>query len=213
MTRKHGLPMNSFLRPSGIVWMVEALVLTVLCFVFFNDQSASSTIRFLGLNAYGLDSSSERLLVFLICSSVSAAIASIIASCFNYLELSDRISSLAERGTPMTAEDFLEMRDRLRASGMLGESEFTGVYILHNVSKGKYYVGQSIRVLTRINQHLTGHGNGDIYADFKYGDAFTVGTIPIQGSGYQSLNDLERDAIAAYNAMDHGYNMTRGNRR
>lgn len=41
-------------------------------------------------------------------------------------------------------------------------SEFTGIYILHNMNEDKYYVGQSVRVLNRVRQHFTGHGNGDI---------------------------------------------------
>jgi hypothetical protein len=113
----------------------------------------------------------------------------------------------------MTAEDFLSLRADGVAGRSTGESlEFTGVYILHNVTKDKYYVGQSVRVMQRVRQHLTGHGNGDVYADWKYGDVFTVRTISLVESGYQSLNDLERDMIDAYDAMSSGYNKTRGNR-
>lgn len=82
----------------------------------------------------------------------------------------------------------------------------------HNVIRDMYYVGQSVRVLARVTQHLSGHGNGDLYADYKYGDKFMVRTISLTESGYQSLNDLERDMIAAYDAYRTGYNATRGNR-
>lgn len=39
-----------------------------------------------------------------------------------------------------------------------------------------------------------------------------VKAIPLIKSGYTSLNSLERDTIAAYNAYYKGYNGTRGNR-
>ena len=120
-------------------------------------------------------------------------------------EAYDKIRGLA--GGHLTAGDFLSHRDTLR------QSDFTGVYVLHNLTKDMYYVGQSIKVIDRVGQHLTGHGNGDVYADFKYGDEFEVSTLSLVGSGYASLNDLERETIAAYDAYDHGYNRTAGNAR
>ncbi len=106
-----------------------------------------------------------------------------------------------------SANDFLAMRGALR------KTDFTGIYVLHNKTKDLYYVGQSIKVIDRVGQHFTGHGNGDVYADFKYGDEFEVSTLSLVDSGYGSLNDLERDTIATYDAYDHGYNRTAGNAR
>lgn len=103
--------------------------------------------------------------------------------------------------------------DFLAARGTLRQSDFTGVYVLHNVTKDMYYVGQSVKVINRVGQHLTGHGSGDVYADFKYGDEFEVSTVSLAESGYGSLNDIERDTIAAYDAYNHGYNRTAGNAR
>ena len=40
-----------------------------------------------------------------------------------------------------------------------------------------YYVGQSTRVVGRLIQHLTGCGNGDVYADYKYGDDFELNVV------------------------------------
>ena len=87
-----------------------------------------------------------------------------------------------------------------------------GVYILYNQTKNKYYVGQGKQLLNRVNMHLTGSGNGRVYADYKYGDRFTIQLIPLQGSGYHSLNELERVAISRYEAYSKGYNRTRGNK-
>ncbi len=109
---------------------------------------------------------------------------------------------LATNQAELTAEEFVSLSDA---------PEFTGVYILHNETKGMYYVGQSVRVMQRVRQHLTGHGNGDVYADYKYGDHFTVRTISLASSGYLSIDDLERDMIEAYDAYERGYNRQRGN--
>lgn len=116
-----------------------------------------------------------------------------------------QMRSLAGDGVP--AKEFLAVFDALR------QSDFTGIYVLHNISKDMFYVGQSVRVVARVGQHLTGHGNGDVYADFKYGDEFEVSTVSLADSGYDSLNDLEREAIAAYDAYNSGYNKTAGNAR
>ena len=75
-----------------------------------------------------------------------------------------------------------------------------------------YYVGQGKDVLKRINAHFMGRGNGDVYADFKYGNHFTIKMIPLEKSEYRTLNELERNTIYAYNAYTKGYNKTRGNR-
>lgn len=116
------------------------------------------------------------------------------------------IKNMADDSEGANAEDFLKRRGYLKSDG-----DFTGIYILHNVTKDQYYVGQSVRVIGRVTQHLTGHGNGDVYADFKYGDEFTVKTISLVDSGYQSIDALERHAIDTYHAFNLGYNRTRGN--
>ena len=90
--------------------------------------------------------------------------------------------------------------------------EFKGVYVLHNVSKDKYYVGQSQNVMNRVNSHLTGKGNGSVYADYKYGDEFEIVMVPLKNSGYRSLNKLESVTIDAFGAYKKGYNKTKGNK-
>jgi hypothetical protein len=116
----------------------------------------------------------------------------------------------------MTPEEFLKMRKtsfggRGRPSFALTQN-FAGVYILHNKTKNMYYVGQGQQVLNRVNAHFTGKGNGDVYADYKYGDSFKIKMISLDNSGFTSLNELERATIKTYNAYSQGYNKTRGNR-
>ena len=75
-----------------------------------------------------------------------------------------------------------------------------------------YYVGQSKDIISRVKQHFTGKGNGDVYADYKYGDLFEIGLLLLSHAGYRVLNDLERDLIDVFGAYERGYNKTRGNK-
>lgn len=131
-------------------------------------------------------------------------------------EIDDKIEGLANNTIEMTPEEFMEMRNtsfggRGRKSYALTQN-FAGVYILYNKSKDMYYVGQGKQVLNRVNSHFTGKGNGDVYADYKYGDEFTIRMIALENSGFETLNELERNTISYYNAFADGYNKTRGNR-
>lgn len=89
---------------------------------------------------------------------------------------------------------------------------FPGVYLIYNHTKKMYYVEQSRSVYSRVNSHFTGHGNRDVYADYKYGDDFSIRLIALKGSGFKTLNELERNTIAVYKAYDKGYNKTRENK-
>ena len=111
-------------------------------------------------------------------------------------------NSIVRNNTPMDANEFLTKYVRY---------DFEGVYILHNLTKDMYYVGQSINVAERVKNHLKGKGNGDVYADFKYGDMFEVILIALEDTDYVNLNDLERHCIAAFHAYEKGYNKNRGN--
>ena len=122
-----------------------------------------------------------------------------------------RLRGLKKGTLEVSPEQFFEIRKRKRR-GRRRVKNFAGVYILYNRTKNKYYVGQAQQVLSRVNSHFTGRGNGDVYADYKYGDKFTIKMIALKKSGYKSLNALERDMIATYDAFAHGYNKTRGNK-
>ncbi len=74
-----------------------------------------------------------------------------------------------------------------------------------------YYVGQGNKVFQRVNNHFTGHGNDDVYADYKYGDEFTIKMIELNRSGFSTLNELERNTILTYDAYTKGYNKTKRN--
>ncbi len=67
-------------------------------------------------------------------------------------------------------------------------------------------------MFTRVNAHFTGHGNGDVYADYKYGDKFTIKMIDLKKSGFDNINELQRSTIKTYDAFSKGNNRTRGNK-
>ena len=129
--------------------------------------------------------------------------------------IKQKILNLANNALEITPEEFFAIRNTSYGGRgrrhISSQYDFAGVYILYNYHKNKYYVGQGKSVLTRINAHFTGHGNGDVYADYKYGDHFGIKTISLKNSGFHTLNELERNTILAYEAYSKGYNKTRGN--
>ena len=80
------------------------------------------------------------------------------------------------------------------------------------VRNGRYkgyknvYVGQSIHVFQRVRNHLTGHGNGEVYADVKYGKYVYVQIVPCK---QEDLNRTEIRLIEAFDAT-RSYNKTVG---
>lgn len=121
-----------------------------------------------------------------------------------------RIRDLVDHQSSMTPQQFIRLKS---SRGFPPHLDVPGIYILHNVDKDKNYVGQSQHVLTRVNQHFTGNGgNADVYADYKYHDRFEISIARFEGSGYSTLNEMERETIKAYNAYTRGYNKTRGNK-
>lgn len=131
-------------------------------------------------------------------------------------KIRELILGLANNTIELTPEEFMEMRNKKfggRGKPLYSNNyNFSGVYILHNESKNLYYVGQGKQVLNRVNSHFTGKGNGDVYADYKYGDTWKIKMIALENSGFSTLNELERYAIETYDSYNNGYNKTRGNR-
>ncbi len=68
------------------------------------------------------------------------------------------------------------------------------------------YAGQSLKVYHRVHQHLTGKGNGDIYADYRNGRHLL---IRIERCEEDQLNDLEIERISQLDSKRR-YNITSG---
>jgi len=130
--------------------------------------------------------------------------------------IKEQVHQLANNNLEMTPEEFFEMRKKsFGGRGLPSFAQnynFSGVYIIYNSTKKMYYVGQTHKIFDRVNAHFTGKGNGDVYADYKYGDKFTIKMISLKNSGFKTLNALERNTIMTYDAFATGYNKTRGNK-
>lgn len=105
-------------------------------------------------------------------------------------------------------DDYLTLRQEKNCT----EGLEAGAYLIHNLTQKKYYVGQSTAPADRVFTHFTGRGNGDVYADYKKGDGFTVRFYPLEGSSFRDLNELEYHLIRIYESNVNGYNRRGGNR-
>jgi len=123
-----------------------------------------------------------------------------------FLNRKARLKRLMISSRTMSIDTFLSKR---KTNQLRNEA---GIYILHNKTRDMYYVGQGDYVVSRAFKHFSGAGQGDVYADYKYGDKFTIQLIYLKGSGFLRLNTLEKTAIEILDAYDYGYNRTHGNK-
>ena len=129
-------------------------------------------------------------------------------------EIKQRVYS----GRFMTAEEFEKDRLIKGFTGNYGSrySDTSGCYIIlifdRPVTDGDFeryrngYIGQSINVISRVHNHLNGKGNGDVYADIKYGKYVYVKIITCPIS---ELNSLEVKLIRAFD-RNRLYNRSKG---
>lgn len=158
----------------------------------------------------------QEIIIWLVILFIISAISSFVIPIIKTVYVKDKIEKLADSTLEITPQEFFRIKNS--SNGGRGRAHistqyaFEGVYILYNHTKNMYYVGQGKNVFQRVNSHFTGHGNGDVYADYKYGDEFTIKMIALENSGFETLNELERNTITTYNAYSQGYNKTRGNK-
>ena len=91
----------------------------------------------------------------------------------------------------------------------------SGIYQIINVINGKKYIGQSVNVEERMNEHLRElikgtHGNRHLQSSFnKYGqEAFAFSIL--ERCSVEKLSEREIFWIAQTQSYIHGYNMTKG---
>lgn len=101
-----------------------------------------------------------------------------------------------------TTQEFIEMSKYYD----LRRYDSPGVYIFFNLTKNINYVGKSKNVLRRVNEHLNARGNGDLYADYKYGDNFLIRVIRCN---INELDYYENFYTRVYRSLTNGYNKTR----
>ena len=95
-------------------------------------------------------------------------------------------------------------------------NDFSGCYVIMIFDKPVHgrrfthyeniYIGQSVTVCARVHNHFSGKGNGDVYADIKYGKQVYVRIVPCKA---KRLNDMETALIEAFGATE-SYNKTKG---
>jgi hypothetical protein len=123
-----------------------------------------------------------------------------------------KLDVLREKIKKFTPQELLELKNKnVRESR--GIEDFAGIYIIHNRVLDMYYVGQSDSVFDRLYKHFLQEptGNPEIYKDYSLGDTFGISLIPLENTSFSSLNELEDNAIRAYNSFPKGYNRMPGN--
>lgn len=88
-----------------------------------------------------------------------------------------------------------------------------GIYVLENTTTGKQYVGQSIDVNKRKQEHFNSmqkgkHHNDYIQQDYNRGHDFSFGVL--EYCDLSSLNQREKYWINRLNTYNKGYNLTSG---
>ena len=84
-----------------------------------------------------------------------------------------------------------------------------GVYIMHNETKNKYYVGQAKQLMKRIRDHFSVE---DITRDYLAGDKIQIKMLTANelDADYR-LDHIEKTGIEIFNSDKSGYNKTGGN--
>jgi len=85
----------------------------------------------------------------------------------------------------------------------------TGIYIVHNATKNKYYVGQAKQLYKRVRDHFIVE---DMARDYMAGDAMQVKFLTANelDADYR-LDHIEKTGIEIFDADKSGYNKTIGN--
>ncbi|QBP43209.1 excinuclease ABC subunit C (plasmid) [Paenisporosarcina antarctica] len=137
------------------------------------------------------------------------------------------LDSLRKIMKKFTPKELIELGNKnLRESRSI--RNFAGIYIIHNRLKNIYYIGQSKGVFGRAYQHFVTNPSEnkaryegtvefnlpEIYDDYRSGNKFNISLIPLENTSFSTLDELESNAISAYNASVEygGYNRTHGNR-
>lgn len=132
---------------------------------------------------------------------------------FPFVVIEQLIQLKDRRKMQVIPKDFIKLEDFAYKKKALVNQDFNnaGIYIFTNLDNGAKYVGQSINPINRIDNHIKGRGNPELYCDIEKGDKFAVKIIKLTDTNFDNLNDLERHYIAKYNSYYNGYNKTRGN--
>ena len=134
----------------------------------------------------------------------------------------EKIKETVYRGSFIYYKDFERCWLSATGTGKYGNrdgfkyQDGSGCYIItvysNRVTDGNWkkyenvYIGQSKHVCQRVHNHFNGKGNGDVYADIKYGKWVYVSFVRCEE---YEMNDKEIELISVFNATK-SYNKTRG---
>lgn len=97
-----------------------------------------------------------------------------------------------------------------------GFSELSGIYLIYNASKRKWFIGQGQRALQKCLQIFKSPNSSvpDLQKDWNSGDIIFINFIRLKDTDYNTLDELEFDYIEKYDCiMPKGYNRSRGTSR
>lgn len=100
---------------------------------------------------------------------------------------------------------------------LTGKSEITGIYLICNAVKNKWYVGQGVKAVSRCLQHFRVRENSkdnvpEVREDFEAGDTMLINFIRQTDTQFDTLDELEFYYIGRYDCVNNGYNHQRGNK-
>lgn len=119
----------------------------------------------------------------------------------------ETVNTLKNGAAEISAKEFLRVRGYKQGRKIImNQYDFEGVFILHNITKDKYFVGKSKNVLKRLGQILIGSGNEDIRIDFTRGNEITIKATSLNASGCKTTSELEEKMLKDYSDGTIWYN-------
>ena len=123
------------------------------------------------------------------------------------------LKKLLKNESMLSIGDYISLRERkvyLKNNQdpiLLKDIKISGVILLYNSTKKKYYIQKSNNVFEDLDNIRNGKGNKDIFRDYYY-DSFSwrVYTNCIDGKEYDSLNEIYDILATKYNVYRTGYN-------
>ncbi|WPU78000.1 excinuclease ABC subunit C (plasmid) [Bacillus sp. RA(2023)] len=135
------------------------------------------------------------------------------------------LDNLRKKMIKYTPLELLELKSKkVRESRDI--KNFSGIYIIHNCVKDLYYIGQAVKVFDRAYTHFVKNPElqkgryelnfefnlPEIFHDYNLGEKFSISLIPLENTSFLTLNELEDNAIRAYDSLvPNGYNRNPGN--
>lgn len=119
----------------------------------------------------------------------------------------ETVDTLKDGTAEISAKEFLRVRGYKQGRKIImNQYDFEGVFILHNITKDKYYAGKSKNVLKRLCQILIGSRNDDIHKDFTKGNEIVIKATSLDASGCKTTSELEEKMLKDYSDDTIWYN-------